>query len=126
MNKTELILKLSKMTLDEIADYILSLQIVKENNITDKSNETEPKELKFFGNYIELKEMIESKYNIRCYEYIPDNRMFYQLKLMEGNVNFYDNGTVLIQGKDKIKEKIKQKLYIILKDYDKLHNNSEK
>jgi len=100
--KTEIILKISKMNLNEIADLILELEGIPTPSLEDQ-------ELLFYGNIDDLKPFILEQKLIGTWRISEDNK-FTQLVFRKGNINFYKTGTILVQGPTDVKESITLKL----------------
>ena len=117
----ELIQYLPKMNLEEIASFILNMNKNKIIDILKNNNKNIP--LKYDGDLKKLKTIIESFSFLNGYWKKGNNNLFKQLLLSTGgNINFYYNGTILIQGNPKLKPKIEKHLRIALNSYN---NNCE-
>ena len=119
--KNDLTTTLSKMSLEEVSEFIINLNIEEAKKlITDRLNK-DTKNLKFHGNLKILKTLIENTDLKNGTWRISDNNLFTQLLLIGNNINFYKTGTILIQGDSRNINNIKNELNKALELYSKLY-----
>jgi len=111
-----LITELSKMSLEEIALLLLRVNQPEAEKLIPKQ---EPKDIKFYKDIDQLKPYLERQ-NLKGKWRISNDGLFSQIIFkFGGNINFYKNGTVLIQGSPKIKPIIKSKLEKAIEIFNK-------
>jgi hypothetical protein len=120
MTKEELVVSLSKMSLEEIAEAILQGKFDTVKSISNIP-QTKQEKIKFFGDIEKLKPIMTK--NLKGVWTEASNGLFKQFRLKKGgNVNFYENGTVLIQGDKVDRDYFNEVLPYIFREYDKQYS----
>ena len=109
----DLVQKLLTMSLSEIATLIIDINAEKAERFLQ--NEIEKNPLKFYDDIEKLKPFLE-KVSLKGSWRRADNDLFTQVLLKTGgNINFYDKGTILIQGPKEVRSFVEGRLEIALK-----------
>lgn len=111
-----LINELSKMSLEEIALFLLRVNQPEAEKLISKIS-IEKKDTKFFGDLNLLKPFLTKKGLTGSWRKSNDGLFNQIIFKFGGNINFYKNGTILIQGSSNIKPILKYKLENALKKY---------